>query len=296
MRIFLTGATGYVGRAVAQSLREAGHTVAGLARNPEAVLKLHRAGIEAVNGDLGNPPSIGQAASHSDAVIHTAMDWGPRTGELDTAAVEAILNALDGSRRPFVYTSGSWVMGDTKGRVVGEIFPPRPPAFLSWRPPVEKLVLAASERKVKGTVIRPAMVYGRKGGAPADFVKQARENGVVRYVGSGDNHWSFVHVDALAELFRLAVEQEPAGELLLASDGPAFQVKTVAEAAAWAGGASGRTEGWPVEEARQTLGPVVDALVLDQRIMSTKAGRMLGWGMKTPSVLEELMRGSYVQP
>jgi nucleoside-diphosphate-sugar epimerase len=293
VRILLTGATGYIGRAIAKALQEAGHRITGLARSADAAVQLTQAGMEAVAGDLADPPSIEAAASNSDAVIHAALARGPDTGKLDLDAVEAILRALEGSGRPFLYTSGVWVMGDTKGRVVGEIFPPRPPAFVAWRPAVERLVLAATDRKVKGTVIRPAMVYGRGGGVVAGFVKQAREKGVVRHVGGGENHWSFVHIDALAELYRMAVEQEPAGELLLAADGPAFQVKTVAEAAAWAGGASGRTETWPLEDARKELGPVADALVLDQRIMSTKAGRMLGWGMRMPSVLEELMRGSY---
>ncbi len=293
MNVFLTGATGYVGSAAAQSLQEAGHKVFGLARSAAAASKLRAARIEPVEGDLRQPESLEGPARAADATIHTAMAWGPDSGAVDERAVRTMLDALAGSNKPFLYTSGTWVMGDTRGRVVGEMFPLRPPALVAWRPAVEKLALDAVQRNVKASVIRPPRVYGRAGGPIGEMVKQAREKGVVRYVGSGENYWSLVHIDALAELYRLAVEQEPAGEVLLACDGPAFQVKTIAEAASWTGGAEGRIESWPLEEARAALGPLADALAMDQRIMSTKAGRMLGWDVRRASVLEDLMRGSY---
>lgn len=295
MLVFLTGATGYIGSATARALQEAGHQVTGLARTADAAAKLRAAGIEPVEGDLRNPDSLAGPSCAAQAVIHTAMAWGPQSGALDESAVRVMLDALAGSGKPFLYTSGTWVMGDTRGRVVGEMYPLRPPALVAWRPAVEKLTLDAAHRGVKAAVIRPPRVHGRGGGPVAEMVKQAREKGVVRYVGTGLNYWSFVHIDALAELYRLAIEQEPVGEVLLASDGPAFQVKTIAEAAAWAGGAQGRTESWPLEEARAVMGPLADALVMDQRIMSTKAGRMLGWDVRRPNVLEDLMRGSYAK-
>lgn len=293
MKVFLTGATGYVGSAIAQALHEAGHSVAGLARTEQAAAKLKQAGIDALPGDLRTLESLQRAATVCDAVIHAAMSWTPDASIVDESAVRAMLHALEGSGKTFLYTSGVWVMGDTKGRVVGEMYPLRPPPFVAWRPAVEKMTIAADERGVKAAVIRPPMVYGRGGGTVGGFVKQARENGVVRYVGNGENYWSFVHIDALAELYRLAVEQQPSGEVLLASDGPSYQVKVVAEAASWAGGAKGKIDSWPLEDARAKMGPMADCLVMDQRVMSTKAGRMLGWDVRRPSVLDELMRGSY---
>lgn len=293
MRVFLTGASGYVGSAIAQALREAGHSIVGLARSAEAAAKLEAAGIIPVEGDLKQPATLASPARAAEAVIHAALAWGPEAGVHDEAVVRGLLDAMTGSGKVLLYTSGSWVMGDTKGRVVGEMHPLRPPALVAWRPAIERLALSGVDRGVKAAVIRPPMVYGRGGGRVALFVKEAREKGVVRYVGDGENYWSFVHIDALAELYRLAVEQQPQGEVLLAADGPSFQVKTVAEAAAWAGGARGKTESWPLEEARKTLGALADVLVMDQRIMSTKAGRMLGWDVRRPTVLEELMRGSY---
>jgi nucleoside-diphosphate-sugar epimerase len=146
-----------------------------------------------------------------------------------------------------------------------------------------------------GVVIRPGIVFGRGGGIPADFVQTARETGAARYVGAGENHWPMVHLDDLADLYVLAIEKAPAGALLHASDGTAFQVKQIAAAARLGAGAGGRTESWPLDEARKTLGAYADALVLDQQVSSEKARAMLGWKPCAPSVLDDLRSGSYVR-
>jgi nucleoside-diphosphate-sugar epimerase len=284
MNIFLTGATGYIGSAVAEQLRAAGHAVSGLARSQDAAAKLTANGVQPILGDLADPDAVRSAAARADGVIHAAMAWGPETAQLDEAAVRAIVDALAGSNRPFLYTSGIWVLGDTKGHVAGEIWKPRPPAIVAWRPAVEQLVLAGPERKVRGIVIRPAMVYGRGGGVIAGFVKEAKTTGVVRIVGDGNNHWSFVPVEGLAKLYVLAIESPLGGELFLAADGPAFTVRSVAEAT------GAKVETVPLDVARQQMGPMADALVMDQRVMTTKAGRLLGWDPRYPNVLEEVKR------
>jgi nucleoside-diphosphate-sugar epimerase len=291
MRIFLTGATGYIGSVVAEYLNKAGHSVMGLARSPEADRKLRAAGVEPVIGKLEDPISLTNAARQADGVIHTAVAWGSEMGPLDEGAVRAIITGLRGSNKPFLYTSGVWVIGPTKGHVAGEMAPLRPPKIVAWRPAVEKMVLASVDDRVKGIVIRPASVYGRGGGPVSTFIHQARELGMVRIVGDGENHWSFVHVDALANLYVLAVTQKPSGEMFLAADGPSFTVRTVADTVSAM--YEVKVELQPVEEARKTLGLKADAMVMDQRIMSTKAGRLLGWAPRWPSVLEEIRSGSY---
>lgn len=281
MAILVTGATGYIGAVVCEKLRERGEEVLGLARSPEAAAKLEAAGIRPLNGSLAEPQTVAAAAKQAGGVIHTAMAWGADAPALDRGVVEAVLGALAGSGKPFVCTSGVWVMGNTKGRLAGEMFPLQPAPLVAWRPAVERLVLDASEQKVRGVVIRPAMVYGRQGGMIAGWLA-----GKMPVVGDGTNHWSFVHVDDLADLYVLALERAPAGSIYVAADGPAFPVKQLAEAA-------GITELVPVEQARQTLGPMADALVLDQRIGSTRAGRELGWRPSRPTVLELLKRGYF---
>jgi nucleoside-diphosphate-sugar epimerase len=282
LKVFLTGATGYIGGAVADALLAAGHSVTGLARSDDAARKLAGKGITPYRGDLTSPKSLGAAALAADAVIHTGTT---NQGPLDQEAVRALLLG-----KPLIYTSGVWVLGDTGGRVADETWPVNPIPKVAWRPGVEQMVLDAG-----GVVIRPGIVFGRGGGIPADFVQSARETGAARYVGSGENHWPMVHLNDMADLYVLAIEKAPAGTLLHASDGTAFPVKQIAAAASIGASAGGRTESWPLDEARKTLGAYADALVLDQQVSSEKARATLGWKPRAVSVLDDLRSGSYVR-
>lgn len=293
MEVFLIGATGYIGSAVADALQAAGHTVIGLARSDDAAQRLEARGIRAFIGDLNDPARVAQGAYEANAVIYAASASGPDTPQTDLKAVEAILSALDGTGKPFIYTSGVWVMGNTGEQIADEETPLAPTPLVAWRPAVEQRVLAAAERSVRTVVIRPAIVYGRSGGLVAGLVQSARERGIVQFIGTGENRWSLVHIDDLCDLYVQTLEQAPAGTLLFAASGSTVRVREVAEAASRAGGAIGRTEAWQVEEARQTMGPYADALVLDQQISGTKAMRLFGWTPQAPSLFEELEKGSY---
>jgi nucleoside-diphosphate-sugar epimerase len=290
MRIFLTGATGYIGSAVAERLRAAGHQVTGLARSDASATKLRQAGITPAPGDFSNPSSVGSAARTADATISLATTYDPK---IDGPAVDAILNALAGSNKSFIYTSGIWSYGDTRGQVVDENSLARPAALVAWRQMVEERVLGAAERGIRTVVIQPAIVYGRGGGIPAGFVESARSQGAAQFVGDGENRWPFVHVDDLADLYLLALEKAPPATLLLGVSGPSYRVRDVAAAASRGAGADGRTAAWPLDEARKKLGPYADALALDQQASGKRAETLLGWRPSRPDVLEELERGSY---
>ncbi len=292
LKVFLTGATGYIGGAIADALLAGGHSVSGLARSDQAAATLSAKGIMPFRGDLHSPASLGKAAEASDAVIHAGTT---NDGRIDQEALRAILDALRSSAKPLLYTSGIWVLGDTGGKVADETWPSNPAALVTWRPGVEQLVLAAAPHGVRSVVIRPGIVYGRGGGIPADFVKSARETGAARYVGAGENRWPLVHVEDLANLYVRALEHATGGALLHASDGSAYRVREIAEAASFGAGAAGRTQSWPLEEARKTLGAYADALVLDQLVSSEKAGASLGWQPRAASIIEDLQRGSYVR-
>jgi uncharacterized protein YbjT (DUF2867 family) len=123
MRVFLTGATGYIGSVVADHLHAAGHTVSGLARSDESAGRLSAAGIQAVKGDFSEPSRVAAAAREADGVISTATTYDP---SVDGPAIHAIIDALAGTNRPLVYTSGIWSHGDTGGKVVDETSPPEP--------------------------------------------------------------------------------------------------------------------------------------------------------------------------
>jgi nucleoside-diphosphate-sugar epimerase len=292
MKVFLTGATGYIGSAVAERLRSAGHQLSGLARSDAAVGRLNAAGIRPIRGDFSDPASVGSAARSADGVISLATTYDPG---IDGPAIDAILAALAGSSKPFVYTSGIWSHGDTGGKVVDESTPPSPAALVQWRQAVEDRVREGARRGIRTVVIRPAIVYGRGGGIPAGFVQSAREEGAARYVGTGENRWPFVHVDDLADLYLLALERAPAGSLLLGVSGPSRPVREVATAASRGAGAGGRTVAWPLEQAREKLGAYADALVLDQQASGRRAQELLGWRPHRPDVLEDIERGSYAR-
>jgi nucleoside-diphosphate-sugar epimerase len=290
MRIFLTGASGYIGSAVAERLRAAGHQITGLARSDASAARLRSAGIEAVRGDFSDPSSVAAGAGSADGVISMATTYDPA---IDGPAIDAILDALAGSNKPFIYTSGIWSHGDTAGKVVDESSPPKPAALVAWRQGVEDRVLAAAKQKIRTVVIRPAIVYGRGAGIPAGFVESARKEGAAQFVGTGENRWPFVHVDDLADLYLLALEKAPPGTLLLGVSGPSYSVRDVAAAASRGAGAEGRIRAWPLEEARKKIGPYADALVLDQQASGKRAEQLLGWRPHRPDVLEDLERGSY---
>lgn len=290
MRVFLTGASGYIGSAVAAALRAKGHDLTGLARTDASAARLAAAGIRPVRGDFSDPSSVASGARAADAVISMATAYDAAT---DVPAIDAILDALAGSGKRFIYTSGIWSYGDTGGAVVDETSPERPAALVAWRQAVEGRVLESAARGIHGVVIRAALVYGRGGGIPAGFAESARKEGAACFVGTGDNRWPLVHIDDLADLYVLALERAAAGTLLLAVHGPAHRVRDLAAAASRGAGAGGRTVAWPVEEARQKLGAYADALALDQQAVGRRA-EALGWQPHRPDPLEDLERGSYV--
>ncbi len=296
MRILVTGATGYIGSAVCEALLVNGHRVVALVRSAEKKAAVEALGLEAQFGDLTDPPSLKAAAAGVDGVIHAAMASGPASGAIDRAAVEAMLDALVGSGKPFIYTSGVWVYGDTQGRVAGEVSMLRPATRVAWRPAVEDLVLEAKSGEVAGVVLRPGMVFGRGGGFVGMMFQQARAEGKVSIAGDGENHWSSIHVDDLADLYARVVADPAAGELFVACGGMPQPVRKIALAVTKACGIDGKVERLPLDRARQVFGPVADCMAMDQKVASTKATRFFGWTAKHPSIFDEIFSGSYLKP
>ncbi len=293
MRVVLTGATGYIGTVVADVLRQAGHTVVGVARSDEALEKLRARGDEAVRSDISTPQDFSGAVRDADAVIHTAATDGPDRAAADSAVVEMVLGLYDGSGKRFIYTSGLWDNGSSiDGATIDEETPTAPPAHLAWRPAVVERVLAMGMRGAKTVVIRPAMVYGRGGGPAATLTAAARAGQTVRVVGTGQNHWPLVHVDDLADLYLRALVQAPAGACFVAAHGDSVKLHEIAAAAA-ALGEGVAVETWPLDDARGVLGSAADGLVLDQRVSSARAKKMLGWAPHAPTLMDEIAHGSY---
>lgn len=293
MKVFVTGATGYIGAAVAEALAEKGHGVAGLARSDGSARTLEDAGHAAVRGDLRSPESLVEPARNADAVIHVAHTGDEDAGAVDRDAVDTLLDAVEGTAKPFVYTSGCWVLGDTGEEVADEEHERDPVDLVRWRGELEPRVLDASGRDIAAVVVRPAIVYGRGGGIPAMLVEEASRRGSVRVVGDGLQEWPMVHVDDLADLYVRALEAAESGTLYNAASGPSYRARDVAVAAALAAGTDAAVEEWPLEDARREMGGFAVALALSQRLSGRKAREELGWSPEAPTLIEELLTGSY---
>jgi nucleoside-diphosphate-sugar epimerase len=262
MRVFVTGATGYIGSALVRALMAAGHEAVGLVRKKATPAR-------AVVGDLGQPASYESAAHECDAIVHTGFDYQSKSIETDKLAIETLLRAARGT---FIYTSGIWVLGPTT-TAVDETSRVAPAPLVAWRPAHEQLVLDSFSGKVPTAVLRPGIVIGGRGGLVDGFF-EGKE-----HVGPGENRWNTIHRDDLADLYLRILETPLARHDLRvfhATDGTHDRVAEIARALA---SASGRPapRAWPLEEARKKLGPYADALAMDQVIASTHSEKRLGW-------------------
>jgi nucleoside-diphosphate-sugar epimerase len=276
MEIFLTGASGYLGLAVAVAFRRAGHRVSGLARSAAAAEVLMRHEVAPVLGALETPERYQEAAARADVVAHLAVDYGADTAAVDEQTVRALLGVAVEAREPkrLLYTSGVWVYGDTGSGVADEAHPPRPPRAVAWRPEIERLVLEAP--RMRGVVLRPGVVYGGRGGLTGMWFAGATA-GELRIPGEGANRWAMVHVDDLADAYVRAAEADVTGEVFNLTD---ETTATLGELARAAGDAVGHREAvvtTSLAEASVRLGPLAEALALDQRVSSERARRALGW-------------------
>ncbi|MBV8516976.1 MAG: NAD-dependent epimerase/dehydratase family protein [Acidobacteria bacterium] len=260
MHIFITGATGYIGGAVAKALRGAGHDVAALVRPDAETRALRDLGVVLVTGDLESLPSLADTLGSYDAIVHAAFSnrQGPDT---DRIAVDVFTAA----GKPLVYTSGVWVLGNTTS--ANESTPAQPLALVAWRVGHEERVLAAG-----GTVLRPGCVYGGKQSLLADWFAAAEQNRALQLVGDGTNRWALVDVDDLADLYVRAVEQRTGGVLHGIDDS-----HEPLEACARAVAPNGTIEKTPLAAAREKFGPFADALAVDQVISSKETRAKTGW-------------------
>lgn len=279
MRIFLTGATGYLGSAVLEACIRHGHQVTAFVRRREQAAALAARGVEAVVGTLGNPSTYRKAAVGFDAYVHAALEASDRGPEIDRLAVDTLVEAAaEASSALFVYTSGVWVLG-TQRIPADERASLDPPAIAAWRRASEARVLEAAGRGLRTAVVRPGIVYGGARGIVADLFRDAA-NGLMRVIGNGENHWALVYDRDLADLYvRLLADAEASG-IYHATDEGDERVVDVVEAIARVVPRRPEIRHMPIEEARGKLGPYADALALDQIVRSPRA-RALGW---TPSL------------
>ncbi len=301
MRIFVTGATGFVGSAIVRDLIGAGYEVVGLARSDAAAASLTAAGAEVHRGSLEDLDSLRRGAAATDGVIHTGFihDFSKFKAvcEIDRHAIEALGSALAGSNRPLIVTSGTALV--TPGRLATEDNVPAADSSAFPRIASEEAALAVAAQGVRVSVVRlsPSVHGDGDHGFAAGFVSTlisiAREKGVSAYVGDGLNRWTAVHRLDAAQLFRLALEKAAAGTRFHGVDEEGIAFRDIAEVI-------GRQLNMPVvakspEEAANHFGWLAAFAGLDCPASSKLTQEQLGWRPVQPSLLADLERGSYIQ-
>ena len=281
MRIFLTGGTGYVGSAVLDALVRAGHRVDVLVRNTERAAQVHERGAHPVMGELGKSASYANLAAAADGVIHAALEYSARGPEIDRAALATLLAPVPGRQRFLIYTSGIWVLGPCP-TPADESAPVNPIAQSAWRAPHERIVLDAASDSLRTVVVRPGLVYGGSRGIVGDLLRDAA-NGLVRVIGSGDNHWPLVYERDLGELYvRLAATPGASG-IYHANDEGDERVNDLVAAIAEHVKTMPSVRRVPLPEAQKKMGAYAEALALDQLVRSPRA-RAIGWSPSLRSV------------
>ena len=293
MRVFLTGATGFIGSAIVRELIDAGHQVLGLARSDAAAKSLTAAGAQVHRGALEDLESLRSGAATADGVIHTAFihdfnNYGP-AAEADRRAIETLGTELAGSARPFVVTSGTLLL-QRRGPLATEE-DKADPNF----PRKSEDALALVSRGVHSIVLRlPPSVHGDgdHGFVPA-LINIARQKGASAYIGDGTNHWPAVHRFDAAHLYRLALEKGSAGACYHAIADEGVRVRDIAEVI-------GRRLSLPVvakspEEAADHFGWMAHFLAIDSPASSAQTQKQLGWKPTHSSLIADLDGGSYFE-
>ncbi|WP_438040991.1 NAD-dependent epimerase/dehydratase family protein [Sorangium sp. So ce128] len=291
MKIFITGANGFIGGAVASALVAAGHTVRGLVRSAAKGEAVAAHGVAPVVGSLDDAALLQEEARAADGVVNAASSD-------HRGAVEALIAGLEGSGKPLLHTSGSSIVAD---EAMGE---PSERVFFedtTFEPEPDKVARVALDRRVLGApgvrsvVLCNTMIYGNALGAPAESVqipalaRQARASGVARYIGRGQNRWSNVHIADVAALYALALEKAPAGSFMFVESGEAALGDVVRAIAARFG--LGEAQSWSREEAVAAWGRemAVFALGSNSRVRGKLAAR-LGWSPRHRSVTDWIHR------
>jgi nucleoside-diphosphate-sugar epimerase len=300
MKIFIPGASGYIGGAVAAALMDAGHTVSGLARSAASEDALKARGIAPVSGALDDRDALAAAARAADVTVNAA-------NADHRGAAEAIAAALAGTGKAFIHTSGSSIVGTrAKGELVEAVFdedtPFTPTPQRAARVAIDNMVRAAAGKDVRSVVIAPSLIYGRGRGPNPNSIQVpwlialAKKNGVATHIGPGENRWSNVHIDDVVKLYVAAIEKAPAGAFYFAANGE-NSMREVCEAIGRMLGFGGRTQSMTVEQAAAEWGegPANDTMGSNSRVRAKRACAELGWMPAGAPLLIEIERGCYAQ-
>jgi len=300
MKVFITGASGYIGGSVAAALIARGDDVTGLARSEASAGALRERGIAPVIGTLDDANVLAKAAREADVTINAA-NAGHRE------AAEAMLKALAGTGKGFIHTSGSSIVGTrARGEFVAAVFdedtPYTPTPQRAARVAIDKMVRDAARDNLRAVVIAPSLIYGRGTGANPHSIQVpwlialAKKAGVAKHIGSGENRWANVHIDDLVRLYLLAADKAPAGAFYFAENGE-NSMRETCEAISRMLGQGGRTQSMTVDDAAAEWGEgsANDTMGSNSRVRAKRARAELKWQPRERSLIEEIARGCYAE-
>ena len=298
MKVFLTGATGYIGGSVAAGLISAGHEIHGLVRSEERAALVRKKGITPVIGSLDDADILSNAARDADAVVHTA-------NADHVASTQTLLAALADSGKLYLHTSGSSIVGTpAEGELVEGIydettsFTPSPGRV--GRVALNKEILESKNNGLRPVIVCPSLIYGLGTGVNLHsmqvpwLIEVARKFGAAKHIGSGANIWSNVHIDDLVKLYLLAFDNAPAGGFYYAENGEnsmAELCQSISRMLGYGGGTVSMT----VEEAAEEWGegPARYTMASNSRVRGVAAREQLKWAPNATSAIDEIERGCY---
>ncbi len=291
MKVVLTGPTGFIGSHVLADLYKHDHEVTALVRDDAQADTVAARGATPVVVDLYDRPSVARLLGGADGAIHTASPGDATSANLDSAVADAVIDAFAGTGKPYLQISGLWIYGANPS--VTEASPFNAPALVSWKEPIERRVLGATD--IRGVVIVSSVAYGDGGGGiPGLLLGSPQDDaGNLVMLGTGQQHWSTVHAADLADFFRRVLEDESAHGRYVIGNGLNPTVAELTQAAAVAVGAPGAVPGSD-DEARGRLGDYfAEVLLLDQGTDAARARGELGWYPSRPSLSDDFRHGSY---
>ena len=300
MKVFIVGASGYIGGSIAAALVKQGHEVSGLARSDETAAALQQRGIAPVRGTLDDAAALAAGARAADVTIGAA-------NADHRGAAEAIVKALTGTGKTYLHTSGSSIVGTpARGEFVAAVFdedtPFTPPSARKGRVEIDNMVRGGAG--MRGIVIAPSLIYGLGHGANPDSVQVpwlitlAKKAGVAKHIGSGENRWANVHIDDLVPLYLEAIEMAPPGAFYFAENGE-NSMREVCEAISRMLGQDnklgGMTQSMTIAEAAAEWGEgaAENTMGSNSRVRAKRARAELGWKPSACPLIEEIERGCY---
>jgi nucleoside-diphosphate-sugar epimerase len=291
MKIALTGPTGFVGSHILAELVSHDHEVTALVRDDTEATSVTAKGATPAIVDLYDRSAVVKLLNDADGAVHTASPGDETSAQLDSAVVDAAVEAFGAYGRPYAHISGLWVFGSNTS--ITEESPYHAPAMVAWKEAVDQRILG--ESGMRGILIVSGTAYGDGGGGiPGILLGSPRDSaGNLIMLGTGRQHWATIHVADLAAVFRFALENDTARGKYVIGNGLTPTVAELTEAAAVAVGAPGAIPG-SEQEARSRLGDYfAEVFLLDQATEATKARTVLGWQPTHLGFVEEFRRGSY---